>query len=399
MKSSEKHKKNRPVILIAPNAFRDCMSARQAALAIEKGVARACPQAHINLLPLSDGGDGFLNVSASLHGMEIRTIQAPDPLERNVETRFLYNPRAQLAMIEMAEISGLKWLKQQERNPLRTTTRGTGACIREALDAGARHIIVGVGGSATMDAGAGALHELGARFKDKTGRVLHPSPHDLKDTTNVDLSGLDSRLADTELILFCDVATSLKASMETFGGQKGARPEDAEIYRSTYQALAILGAEKGVDMLEIPLLGAGGGLPAGLTAFAGGQPRSGADGVAEMFQLSQEIQKADLVFTGEGKLDAGSLDGKLPMNVARKAALNQKPCLILAGQLDPNLYLQLPETCSAFSLVNGPMTLQNAMNQAPELLEDLSCQLLRLFLHQKDQGGNNLPGKFTQPEC
>ncbi len=366
-------------VLIAPNTFKDCLGAREVAQTMAAGVLHADPSAQVSVLPLSDGGDGLIDVLQGLVGFEVCQATSLDPIERPLQGRFLLNNQRQLAVVEMAEASGLRHLLPAERNPRHATTRGTGMLIRAALDAGARTILVGVGGSATMEGGAGALAALGARFLDAAGRELRPAPDELVQLADVDLSGLDPRLATIELQLLCDVATPLAASQAVFGGQKGARPEDADLYCRAYDALVHCAAARGFAWRETPNLGAGGGFSGGLAIFAAGKVRPGAEAVAELLQLEPEIAAADLVLTGEGRLDVSSLAGKLPLYVARLCARLNKPSVILTGQLGPGVCAELPQRCSAFAVLDGPATLDQALGEARAGLERQSWQVLRLF--------------------
>lgn len=323
--------------VLAPNSFRDCLSSSEVAQAMKEGLQEAAPGAEFAVIPMADGGDGMLSVLQQGLETETRSVEVRNAVGRDIEAKFLISSDGQTAFIEMAEASGLRRVSAQERDAWRSSTYGTGELIRHALDAGARRIVVGAGGSATLEAGAGALAALGARFYDAQGRALSPTPEGLSALERVDVSHMDPRLLQIELILLSDVDIDLGRNARFFGSQKGIRSEDFPLYENVLHRLADCAALKGYDLLGTPWSGAGGGIAAGLSAFAGGKVRRGAETIARTLDLSGHIKGASLVLTGEGRLDESSLHGKVPYVVSQMASTHGVPCAILAGQIAQGL--------------------------------------------------------------
>lgn len=375
-------------ILVAPNSFRDGLDAPAVAAAMARGVRRAMAEAEVIELPLADGGDGSLAVLQGLLGGEILTRTVADPLGRPHEARFALTADG-TALLEMAEASGLRLVEPALRDPLRSSTFGTGELIRAALDLGARRILLAVGGSATIDAGAGALAALGAVFRDGTGNVLKPIPADLLQLAEVDLSGLDPRLAGVELTVLADVTTPFELTVEAYGPQKGLAPADVEPLQGFFRRWRELAARRGFDLAGRPWVGAAGGISGGLAAFAGARLVGGAETICRLARLPDHLEGAALVLTGEGRFDATSGQGKLTSTVTALAAETGVPAVVLAGQIAEQVSTMEalpPGVTACFSAAPGPLSLAEALERAPEDLARTAEQVTRLFAAGRPAG-------------
>lgn len=371
-------------ILIAPNAFKGSISAYDAAKAIEEGIRRVMPDADCILLPIADGGDGTAEVL--VHGTGGRFINAKvlNPLGRSIATTFALLSDGSTAMIEMANASGLRLITAAERNPLITTTYGTGQLMRAALNIGARKIIIGLGGSATVDGGAGMAQALGARLLDAQGEEIGYGGGSLTNLHAIDLSGLDPRLRECEIIAACDVDNPLvgeHGSAAVFGPQKGATPDmvtqlDANLAHFAH----IIQRDLGVDVLRIPGGGAAGGIAAGLIAFCGARLYPGTDLVLDTMALDDHLQGVDLVITGEGRIDGQTAHGKAPVGVALRAKRYGIPVVALAGGIgDGAEALYAHGIDAVMPIVARPMPLEEAMQEARTLLRDTAERLIRVI--------------------
>jgi glycerate kinase len=322
-------------VVVAPDKFEGSLTAGQAAQAIRAGLLRARPDAEVVALPLGDGGAGTLEALLAA-GFERVPVAASGPTGEPVQAAIaVHDDRS---FVEMAEASGLKRLPGGRRAPLEATTYGTGELIRAALGRGVRRLVLGIGGSATTDGGAGMAAALGARFLDDTGAELPPGGAALLRLARVDTAGLDPRLREVEVTVAADVDNPLvgpEGAAHVFGPQKGAGPDEVLLLDSALRRYArVLAADLGVDLADTPGAGAAGGLGAGAIAFLGARIRSGIELVLELVGFDQAVVAADLVVTGEGKLDAQSLRGKAPVGVARAATAHGVPVVALAGVVE-----------------------------------------------------------------
>ncbi|HSP54729.1 MAG TPA: glycerate kinase [Dehalococcoidia bacterium] len=323
-------------IVVAPQEFKGTLTAAHAAEAIAKGVRRAVPEATIDQAPLSDGGPGLVDaVLASRPGRRVRS-RVQDPLGRPLRACWALLDEG-TAVIEMAAAAGLVLLPEAERDPRITSTYGVGQLIGEAVSSGARRIVVGVGGSATNDGGAGMAAALGARLLDADGNELPPGGAALIQLARIDISGLDARLHGMEVIAATDVRNPLcgpEGASAVYGPQKGASPDVVRELDSALEHYSrVLARDLGVHVRDLPGAGAAGGLGSGLIAFLGADVRSGFDIVAEVTSLRERLRNADLLVTGEGRLDRQTAYGK---TVARAAAMAREegvPTLVVAGSL------------------------------------------------------------------
>jgi glycerate kinase len=371
-------------IVIAPDSFKDSLSAEKVADAIAAGLADVFPQAQLVKCPMADGGEGTVEAIVAAGNGQLRRNQVQGPLGAPVEAHWGWLPDSHTAIIEMAEASGLQLVAPGQRDACISSTFGTGELIRAALDAGAQRVILAIGGSATNDAGAGALQALGLGLFDEQGNSLTRGGLALARVARIDLGGLDPRLARVRFEIAADVNNPLcgeQGASAIFGPQKGASPEQVRLLDQALGHFADHCARVlPKDVRQEPGSGAAGGLGFAAKAFFGAQFRAGVEVVAELVGLAEAVKGADLVITGEGRFDAQTLRGKTPFGVARIARAQGVPVVVLAGTLGEG-YQALYEhgINAAFALTSGPMSLQDACARAPQLLTDRARDIARLL--------------------
>jgi len=379
-------------IVLAPNAFKECLSAPAVARAMARGVERAAPEAETVLIPLADGGDGTVEALVSTRGGNFVEITASDPLMRPVHARYGLIDNGKTAVIEMASASGLWRLQDHEKNPLKTTTYGVGEMIRHALQSGVTTLIVGIGGSATTDGGIGMAAALGYRLSDAAGRELPPVGESLSSIVGIDRARVCSELTNAQVLVACDVTNPLvgpQGAAPVYGPQKGATPEMVEALDRGLENLSARWQETfGLDLREWPGGGAAGGLGAGLAAFCGAKISSGFDLIADYARLDDALREADLVLTGEGKIDASTGFGKVPAGVAQRAQRFGVPVVALAGGIMGDMTnLHAAGILALFSILRRPMSLSEAIASASELLSQTTEEVIRLWLVKVGAGG------------
>ncbi|EJC1154029.1 glycerate kinase [Cronobacter sakazakii] len=356
-------------IVIAPDSFKESLSAMDVAKAIEAGFREIYPQAHYVCVPMADGGEGTVEAMVAATGGQIITTPVTAPLGNKVDSFFGLLGDGETAVVEMAAASGLHLVPTAQRDPRITTSYGTGELILAALERGVKAIIIGIGGSATNDGGAGMMQALGARFLDGEGRELAPGGAALARLERLDLSALDPRLAQVSVTAACDVDNPLcgeKGASAVFGPQKGATPAmvtelDAALRRFGEQ----LEAATGKAIISAPGAGAAGGMGAALLGMLNAELRPGIEIVIESLGLAQAVRDADLVITGEGRLDSQSIHGKTPVGVARVAKQFQRPVVAIAGSLTPDYQIVHEHGIdAAFSVIDRIVTLQEALDDA-----------------------------------
>ena len=324
-------------IVVAPDSFKESLSAMEVAQAIEKGFRAVFPDAQIEKIPMADGGEGTVQSLVDATGGKIITKEVTGPLGEKVTAFFGVLGDGKTAVIEMAAASGLHLVPMEKRNPLLTTTRGTGELILAALDEGVDHLIIGIGGSATNDGGSGMAQALGARLLDKDRNEIAPGGGSLDKLANIDISELDARLQNVKVEVACDVDNPLigqDGASHVFGPQKGATPEMVEqLDQNLAHYATILARDLGKDVAHIPGAGAAGGLGAGLLAFLDAELKSGIDIVIAATDLEEKIKDADLVITGEGKIDSQTIHGKTPIGVAKAAKKFNIPVIAICGSI------------------------------------------------------------------
>ncbi len=364
-------------VVVSPDKFKGSLTALEAAEAIAEGLRRGRPDVDPVLLPVADGGEGTV-AAALAAGYGPRRVRVAGPTGEPVDA--LYAARGRAAVVEMAEASGLRRLPDGRPAPLTATTRGTGDLVRAALDAGVERLVLGIGGSATTDGGAGMAQALGARLLDADGRDLPPGGAALRDLDRLDLSGLDPRLAGLEVVVACDVDNPLTGptgAATVYGPQKGATAADVPVLDAGLARWAeVLRRDVGADVAALPGAGAAGGLGAGTMALLGARLVSGIDLLLEVVGFAAAVEGADLVVTGEGALDEQSLHGKAPLGVAAAARRAGVPVVALVGRLevDPER-LRAAGVAHAFALLELEPDAARAQREAASLLARLAEQV------------------------
>jgi len=367
-------------ILIAPNAFKHSLNAQEAAKAIQGGLLASRIQCSSELFPIGDGGNGTGRLLVEKYAGKEITVWAQDPLGRTIETSYGVIDEGRTAIIEMASASGLHLLKQTELNPLIASSYGTGQLIKFALDQGIKKIIIALGGSATIDGGSGLLQALGVRFLNTKKEVITNLPRGLMELDDMDLSGLDARLLQCEIVVLCDVTNPLlgkNGAAHVFGRQKGA---DAAMVNQLEKILGryaeTIARTKGIKLADLPYSGVAGGASAGLKAVLNAKLVNGIDYFLELTHFEKALAKTDLVITGEGSIDVQTLQGKGPFGVARRAKGRGITVIGLAGVIPPennnelNAYFDL-----LLAIGNGPSTREKALSSTAQHLHRTAVQL------------------------
>lgn len=361
-------------IIIAPDSFKESLSALEAADAIERGFTSVFPDADCRKLPMADGGEGTVQSLVDATNGWITEQVVTGPLGESVKAFFGMMGDGKTAVIEMAAASGLHLVPVEKRDPLVTTTRGTGELIAAALDAGAERLVIGIGGSATNDGGAGMIQALGGRLLDESGREIGPGGGALSQLASIDVSGLDPRIYHVKLEVACDVDNPLtgpRGASSVFGPQKGAT---ADMVNALDQHLTHFAdvAEKalGTTFRETEGAGAAGGLGWSLLAFLQAELKRGIDIVLEAVDFENEVQDADLVITGEGRIDSQTIYGKTPIGVAKAAKSYDVPVIGIAGSISRDSDTVYQHGIDAlFSIVPGAVPLEDAFEHAAEYME------------------------------
>jgi glycerate kinase len=366
--------------VIAPDSFKGSASAREVAQAIAEGLKAALPDAVCDLVPMADGGEGTVDALVAATGGRIVSVRVTGPLGEPVDSFFGILGDGETAVIEMAAAAGLHLVPPEKRNPMVTTTYGVGELMRAALDAGCRRLIIGIGGSATNDGGAGMAQALGVRLLDEQGNEIGFGGGALERLARLDLSDFDRRVWDAEILVACDVTNPLtgpNGASAVYGPQKGATPEMVrQLDANLRHYAAVLQRDLGVEVETVAGAGAAGGLGAGLLAFCRAQLRRGVELVIHAVRLPERVQKADLVITGEGCLDFQTGFGKVPHGVAQVAKRYGKSVIALVGQLGEGA-----ERCrqwgidACFPILSKPMSEQEAMANAIPLLRRAAEEL------------------------
>ncbi len=360
-------------ILIAPNAFKNSLNALEVAEAIGEGLQESKLQCSLEYFPIGDGGDGTADLIIQKHNGTIIHVKVHDALGRNINAPFGLIDKGNTAVIELADASGMRLLQPRELKPLHATTYGTGELIKHALDEGVSKVILGIGGSATVDGGTGILQALGIRFINHKNEILQGLPESLSTLAVIDLSGLDKRVLNCELVILCDVENKLlgeTGAAKIFGPQKGASADDVQKLEDALSQLRdITVHETGKDMSLIKYGGAAGGVAAGLSVFLNAKLVDGIDHFLTITAFDEALQKADLVITGEGSIDAQTVHGKGPYGVALRAKEKNIPVIGLAGKVPLKASMQLQKYFNALLAINNePFELTTAIKNTRENL-------------------------------
>ncbi|MFD3229448.1 glycerate kinase [Rahnella aceris] len=371
-------------IIIAPDSFKESLSAECAAMAIEDGFRAVFPELEAVRLPVADGGEGTVDALIAATGGHRIDIEVTDPQGHRVRGFYGVNGKGDCAVIEMAAASGLMLVLAGQRDPLTATSFGTGELIRHALDGGIRHIILGIGGSATVDGGIGMVQALGGRFTDAQGIDLPWGGAALAQLAAIDLSQLDPRLAQCRIEVACDVENPLTGpcgAAAVFGPQKGASVQDVQVLDAALAHLAaVIFRHLGVNVLEWPGGGAAGGMGVAARLFLRGNMRSGIDIIMDAIGLEEAMQGATLVITGEGRLDQQTINGKAPVGVARLAQRHHVPVIGLAGILGEGVEVVHQHGLEAvFSILPRLAPLETVLEQGEENLRYAAQNLARVY--------------------
>jgi glycerate kinase len=385
-------------VVVAPDKFKGSLTAMEAAGAMSRGVLAAAAAASIDQIPMADGGEGTVDALVAATGGSYRTARVTGPLGAPADARFGMLGDGRTGVMEMAAASGLVLVPAAERNPLRASTRGTGELLLAVLAAGAQRVILGIGGSATNDGGAGLAQALGFRLIDATGAELPPGGGNLDRLHAIDSSRRRREIDGIEIDVACDVTNPLcgpDGASAVFGPQKGATPAMITALDANLRHFAaIVARDLGVEILTRPGAGAAGGLGGGLAAFVGGKLRPGIDLVIDAVKLRERLAGAQLCLTGEGAIDAQSAFGKTAVGVARVARSLGCPTLALAGSIGPGAEAVLAEGVQAyFSICPGPISLEDAVARATPLLEQATEQAVRAFLSGQTTVFSELPNR------
>ena len=371
-------------VVFALNAFKESLAAEEACRAVAAGFRRGCPDVEAILFPVADGGDGTMEaLVAATRGRSIaRTVAGP--LGEPVRARYGLLGDGRTAIVELAKASGLALVPRRRRHPLKTTTFGTGELIADAVGRGVARVIIGLGGSATVDLGAGMAQALGARLLDENGKPIPRGGGGLGRLARIDLTDLRARLEGVEIIGATDVRNPLlgrRGGIQVYSPQKGASPEIVrQLEAGARTAARVLRRELRLDVNKIPGSGAAGGTGAGIVAWLGGRLESGIDVILDAAHFDEAIAGAALVVTGEGRLDAQTRYGKAPAGVAARARAAGIPCLAVAGGIGPGAdTLHAIGLTAFFSICNGPLSLDEALHNARRLAESCGEQLARLW--------------------
>ena len=371
--------------VLAPDSFKESMSAKKACEAMERGIRKVLPDATIQHVPMADGGEGTVDALVDGKNGTRITVEVSGPLpSEKITTYYGLLDDDTTAVMEMAKANGIELLAEEKRNPLVTSTYGTGEMIKSALDQGVKKIIIGIGGSVTNDGGAGMAQALGARLLDEENNELPVGGGALGRLATIDRTNLDPRLKETEILIASDVTNPLtgpEGASVVFGPQKGATPEMVkELDANLAHYAAIIKKDLAIAIEEQPGAGAAGGLGAGLLVFAQAKMRSGVDLVIELTQLEEAIRQADYIFTGEGGMDFQTKFGKAPYGVAKIAKKHQKPVFACAGYIGEQVDVLYEEGMTAiFGILSKSGSLEEALKSGESNLERTVENIVRVL--------------------
>ncbi|KYH13404.1 glycerate kinase [Staphylococcus kloosii] len=377
-------------IVIAPDSFKESMTAIEVANAIETGFSHVFPNSTVfDKIPMADGGEGTTEALVNALNASYRKVSVQNPINKMITASYGYSHETNTAIIDMASASGLDLIAEEDKNPLITTSYGTGQLINDALEQGAKHIILGIGGSATNDGGAGMLSALGCKFLDSENQPLNAGGAALAKLSHIDTSNLNHKLKHTSIEVACDVTNPLLGiygASEIYGRQKGATEEmvkqlDAALTR--YHE--VIEQQLNVSVKDIEGAGAAGGLGAGLLAFLNANLAKGIDIVLKDTQFKERVKDADLVITGEGKMDYQTIYGKTPIGVSHAAQQLNIPVIAIAGSLGEGYQAVYDHGISSvFSILQHPCSLKDALDNGRKYMEQTAVNIARLLLIDKN---------------
>ena len=370
--------------VVAPDSFKESMTAKEVCDAMEKGIKKADSAAEVIKVPMADGGEGTVDSLVDATNGQRVIVEVTGPLRNKISAYYGILGNGTTAVIEMAKASGLEIVEKKKRNPMITTTFGTGELIRDALDHNVKEIIIGLGGSSTNDGGSGMAQALGAKLLDQNNHQISFGGGNLNKLDKIDISNLDSRLQDVKIILASDVTNPLigkDGASRVFGPQKGATPEMVEKLENNLQHYAkIIKSDLNKDVASVSGAGAAGGLGAGLMAFTTCKMRQGVDIAIEVTKLEEKVKSADYVFTGEGGTDFQTKFGKTPYGVAKLGKKYHKPVISLAGYLGEGIDSLYSEGFTAiFGIIPGACDLSTALKNGPSNVARTTENIVRLL--------------------
>ena len=372
------------VIVLAPDSFKESMTAKEVCEAMERGIRKANSQIRCIHVPMADGGEGTMQSLVDATGGRVYSKEVVGPLGNNVVAEYGILGNGEIGVIEMASASGIHLVDSEKRNPLITTTFGTGQLIKACLDKGVKKLLIGIGGSATNDGGAGFIQALGGRLLDENGYDLSYGGGALAKLHTIDLSNLDERLKYVSVEVACDVNNPLcgkEGASYVFGPQKGATREMIEILDQNLSHYAeVIKEQLGKDVISKAGAGAAGGLGEGLMAFLDVKLKSGIEMVIEYANLEEKVRDADMVWTGEGSIDFQTQYGKTPLGVAMIAKKYNKPVIALAGRVGNDIDVLYDKGIDAiFGIMRGVTSIEEALVKGPENVEKTSENIIRLL--------------------
>jgi glycerate kinase len=371
-------------ILLAPDSFKESMTAKEVCEAMERGIKKVNENIKCIHVPMADGGEGTMQSLVDATGGEIYKLKVVGPLGNEVEAEYGILGDRETGILEMASASGIHLVPSEKRNPLITTTYGTGQLIKACLDHGVKKLLIGIGGSATNDGGAGVVQALGGKLLDKDGKELEFGGGELRKLATIDLSGFDTRVKDIVVEVACDVNNPLcgeRGASNVFGPQKGATSEMIKVLDNNLRHYAeVIREQLDKDILDASGSGAAGGLGAGLMAFLDGNLKKGIEMVIEYAGLEDKVKSADMIWTGEGSIDFQTQYGKTPLGVATVAKKYNKPVVAFAGRVGKDIEVLYDKGIdSIFSIINELTTLEEALAKGKENVEKTAENIIRLI--------------------
>jgi len=373
--------------VIAPDSFKGSLTAKQVSIAIEKGIKNIYPKAQFELIPMADGGEGTVQALTDATQGKFIQEQVTDPLGNQVNAKYGILGNSDTAVIEMSSASGIQFVDENTHNPMKATTYGTGQLMISALNHGAKKIIMGIGGSATNDGGAGMAQALGVKLLDQEDKEIHSGGGYLNQLAKIDMSTIDPRIANTQILIASDVTNPLvgeNGASAIFGPQKGATPAMiVQLDKNLTHYAKIIERDLGISLQEFPGAGAAGGLGAGLMAFTNSEMKQGIDIVVKFSSLKQRAKNADFVFTGEGGIDYQTKFGKTPYGVAlaTKKVAPEAPVIVLAGNVGKDIQTLYQKNIidAIFSTPAGAKPLEEAIKEGPQDIELAAENVARLI--------------------
>lgn len=373
------------VIVLAPDSFKESMTAKEVCEAMERGIRKANSAITCIHVPMADGGEGTMQSLIDATGGTIHGIKVKGPLGNKVEAFYGISGDGETGVLEMASASGIHLVSPENRNPLVTTTYGTGELIKACLDHGVRKLLIGIGGSVTNDGGAGVVQALGGKLRDGEGNELPFGGGQLGRLASIDLTHFDPRLQDIVVEVACDVTNPLcgpDGASYVFGPQKGATPEMMEqLDHNLHNYANVIKRQMNRDIVDVPGAGAAGGLGGGLMVFLNGVLKKGIDMVIDYTGLEEKVKQADMVWTGEGGMDLQTQYGKTPLGVAIVAKKYNKPVVALAGRIGDGIEVLYDKGIdSIFGIMPGAATIEEALTNGADNVERTSENVARLML-------------------